>query len=60
VRSMSAVAAEHEQAAKAFAESHATAGTGKAASRLVDWLLAAGRKGSGGGGGVTEATIVLS
>jgi len=33
------------QAAKAFAEVHATAGAGQAAARLVDWLLAAGRKG---------------
>jgi CDP-glycerol glycerophosphotransferase len=37
--------AEHEQATKAFAESHATAGTGQASARLVDWLLAAGGKG---------------
>ena len=45
VRAISTVAAEHEQAAKAFAESHPTAGAGLAAARLVDWLLAAGRKG---------------
>ncbi|MFI7541116.1 CDP-glycerol glycerophosphotransferase family protein [Actinoplanes sp. NPDC049599] len=45
VQAITTVAAEHEQAAKAFAESHATAGAGQAAVRLVDWLLAAGRKG---------------
>ena len=59
VRSIGTVLADHEQAAKAFAESHATAGAGQAATRLVDWLLAAGRKGSGSGSDVTEATIVL-
>ncbi|WP_433722208.1 CDP-glycerol glycerophosphotransferase family protein [Actinoplanes sp. CA-051413] len=53
------VAAEHAGAAKAFAETYATARDGRAAERLVDWLLAAGRKGSGSGGDVTEATIVL-
>ena len=45
MQAIDTVAAEHERAAKAFAESHATAGAGKAAARLVDWLLAAGRKG---------------
>lgn len=45
VRSLGPVAAEHEQAAKAFAEGHTTAGAGQAAARLVDWLLAAGRQG---------------
>ena len=45
VQSLGTLAAEHEQAAKAFAESHATAGAGQAAARLVDWLLATGRKG---------------
>jgi CDP-glycerol glycerophosphotransferase len=59
LRTIDLVAAEHAPAAKAFAAGHTSAGTGRAAARLVDWLLAAGRKGSGGGGGVTEATIVL-
>jgi CDP-glycerol glycerophosphotransferase len=40
VQSLDTVAAEYEQAAKAFAESHAAAGAGQAARRLVDWLLA--------------------
>ena len=53
------VAAEHAGAAKAFAETYATAQDGRAAERLVDWLLAAAERGSGGGGDVTEATIVL-
>ncbi len=45
VRDIGPVAAEYERAAKAFATSHATTGAGQAAARLVDWLLAAGRKG---------------
>jgi len=45
VQDLDTIGAEHEQAAKAFAEVHATAGAGQAAARLVDWLLAAGRKG---------------
>jgi CDP-glycerol glycerophosphotransferase len=45
VQAIGTVAAEHEPAAKAFAESHATAGAGRAAARLVDWLLAAGERG---------------
>jgi CDP-glycerol glycerophosphotransferase len=39
VRTLDTVAAEYEHAAKTFAESHATAGAGQAAARLVDWLL---------------------
>jgi CDP-glycerol glycerophosphotransferase len=45
VQDLDAVGAEHEQAAKAFAESHATAGAGQASARLVDWLLAARERG---------------
>ena len=45
VQALDTIAAEHEQAAKAFAEGHATTGAGQASARLVDWLLAAGRKG---------------
>ncbi|OJF09477.1 CDP-glycerol glycerophosphotransferase family protein [Couchioplanes caeruleus] len=58
VRELGAIAAKYAPAVEAFAESHATAGEG-AAVRLVDWLLAAGRRGRGGGGRVTEDTIVL-
>ncbi|RSM65201.1 hypothetical protein DMB66_17510 [Actinoplanes sp. ATCC 53533] len=45
VRAIGPVAAEHEQAAKDFAERHPVAGAGQAAARLVDWLLAAGERG---------------
>ncbi|GAA3336057.1 hypothetical protein GCM10020358_06770 [Amorphoplanes nipponensis] len=59
VRDLGAATAGWAPAAEAFARDHATAGGGRAAARLVDWLLVAGERGSGGGGGVTEATIVL-
>ena len=59
VQELDAVGAEHEQAAKAFAESHATAGAGQASARLVDWLLAARERGVAVEASVTEATIVL-
>jgi CDP-glycerol glycerophosphotransferase len=36
---LEAVSAEHEQAVKAFAESHGPGGEGRASARLVDWLL---------------------
>jgi hypothetical protein len=45
VRAIDTLAAEHAGAAKAFAEGHPTTGDGRAAERLVDWLLAAGGKG---------------
>ncbi|HEV7964006.1 MAG TPA: CDP-glycerol glycerophosphotransferase family protein [Actinoplanes sp.] len=36
---LEAVSAEHEQAVKAFAESHGPGGEGRASARLIDWLL---------------------
>ncbi len=39
LRSIDTIAAEYERAAKAFAESHPSTGAGRAAARLVDWLL---------------------
>jgi CDP-glycerol glycerophosphotransferase len=47
VRNLPAVGAEYERAAKAFAETHQAGGEGQAAVRLVDWLLAAGRRPAG-------------
>ena len=43
VRDIPAVSAEYEQSVKAFGDSHGPVGEGRAAARLVDWLLAAGR-----------------
>ncbi|BFU42311.1 CDP-glycerol glycerophosphotransferase family protein [Krasilnikovia sp. MM14-A1004] len=43
VRDVETIAAEHEAAAKRFAAAHPTDGGGRAAARLVDWLLAADR-----------------
>ena len=42
VRDLPAIGHEYERAAKAFADSHTASGEGRAASRLVDWLLAQG------------------
>ncbi|MET8146986.1 CDP-glycerol glycerophosphotransferase family protein [Actinoplanes sp. NPDC049668] len=41
VGNLGPLTAEYGQAAKSFAESHATSGAGQAARKLVDWLLAA-------------------
>jgi CDP-glycerol glycerophosphotransferase len=41
VSNIGPITAEYERAAKAFGESHSTLGTGQAAAKLVDWLLAA-------------------
>ena len=38
-----AVAAEYEQAAKRFAATHTGANDGRAATRVVDWLVSEGR-----------------
>jgi CDP-glycerol glycerophosphotransferase len=43
VRDIDAATAEYEQAVKSFAERHGTDGEGRAAARLVDWLLDPGR-----------------
>lgn len=43
LRDLGGVTAEYEAAAKAFAASHSVGGDGRAAAKLVDWLLAAGR-----------------
>jgi CDP-glycerol glycerophosphotransferase len=43
LRGLTAVAADHEQAAKTFAAAHTGDGDETAAAQLVDWLLAAGR-----------------
>jgi CDP-glycerol glycerophosphotransferase len=39
VRDLDGVAADYGQAVKGFAEGHAPDGEGRAAARLVDWLL---------------------